>query len=58
MTKKEKAIFDDYYNAIVTNYSKALRGDDKYDLDSCLAKFYVITDLKESLENCNNEAGA
>ena len=58
MTKKEKVVFNKYYDDVVRDYVKALHGDDKYNLDSCLAKFYVITDLKELLDNCNNEAGA
>lgn len=57
MTKKEKLVFERYFNGIVTDYSKALRGDDKYNLDSCLAKFYLITELKEVLENVNNGDG-
>lgn len=57
MTKKEKQVLDMYFSVVVNEYAKALRGDDKFILDSCLAKFYLITDLKEKLENANTGDG-
>lgn len=60
MTKKEKAVFDSFYNRIVSAYSKVLKSDDpflKENMDSYTSNFCLITDLKEALDKCN-EVGA
>mgnify|MGYP000293241184 CR=1 FL=1 len=58
MTKKEKQVLDQIVNEKMLCYRKANNGDDEHLKSLTGTLFFFAVDVREALENVNNEDGA